>query len=78
MSRLDKGTSRFGSDWDLDLGWILFWVVLLSAIVSIIGFLSWASVQNNRDNVTRDAFYAKNCKIVLQTDNTKAFECQNK
>lgn len=79
MDKQNKHQPRFGSDWDLDLGWILFWLIVFTAIVSAIGFGAWTSVQNNRGNVDRDRYYADHCKLVFVAEDVgKAYECQNK
>lgn len=70
---------RFGSDWDLDLGWILLWWGLFAAIVYIVYFLSQAGIKANLQNTTRDQYYADHCKIVFVAQGTgTAYQCQNK
>lgn len=77
---MEKNRPRFGSDWDVDLGWVLIWWGILVALVFIVYFISTACVRANLDNTTRDAFYAKNCKTVFAVPNNggTAYQCQNK
>lgn len=84
MTDLSKNTkSRFGSDWDLDLGWVLIWFIVFLFLGSIFASLSYASVQNNRGNVARDNYYADKCGVVSRTtgsnnNGTTTYQCQGK
>lgn len=80
MTDLSKNTKpRWGSDWDLDLGWVLLWLLFALTIMGIVTALSYASVQNNRGNVGRDQYYAEHCKVIFVAQNSgQAYQCQNK
>lgn len=78
---LDKNSRpRFGSDWDLDLGYVIVWALFFFTIVGVFAALSYASVQNNRGNVARDNYYAEHCKVVNYTrqnnDTSTTYHCQ--
>jgi hypothetical protein len=64
----DNNRPRFGSDWDLDLGWVLIWWGFFLTVASIFVSLAYASVQNNRGNIARDNYYAEHCKVLERTD----------
>jgi hypothetical protein len=72
--------ARFGSDWDLDLGWVLLWWGIIAGIVIAIYFLTNLGISTNEQNVSRDKYYADNCKTVFEVPNNggRAFQCQNK
>jgi hypothetical protein len=81
MPNLEKTTRpRFGSDWDLDLGWVLLWWGVLTAVVFVVYFICSSCVKANLANVTRDEFYARTCKTVFEIPNNggRAYQCQNK
>lgn len=84
MADLNKNSRpRFGSDWDVDLGWVLIWWAFFALVAVIIGSLAYASVQNNRGNVARDNFYAQHCSNVStyvsnNGNGSKSYTCQTK
>lgn len=85
MADLNKNQRpRFGSDWDVDLGWVLIWWAFFALVAVIIGSLAYANVQNNRGNVARDNFYAQHCNTIStfvnnnSTNGAKTYLCQSK
>lgn len=79
MTELSKTQRpRFGSDWDLDLGWVLLWWGIVAALVVIVYFLTSAEIKSNQQNVLRDQYYAEHCKVVFVALRTgTAYQCQN-
>lgn len=80
MTDLNKDRPRFGSDWDLDLGWIIFWVVIGLTISSMVWACAWAIVKTSaRNNAKEEQFY-KSCRqldVTYIADNSKkTYECK--
>lgn len=81
MTDLSKNQRpRFGSDWDLDLGWVLIWIIVGLTISSVVWSIAWASVRNNARNNAKDEVFYKTCRQVnvtyIASNNQKTYECK--
>lgn len=83
MTDLNKNQpqrTRFGSDWELDLGWVLIWLIVGLTIAAVVSSIAWAIVSTNDRNNQKEEQYIKNCKQVDVTyivgNSKKTYECK--